>query len=193
MNNFEIKMQIDSRDLESLISEITENVNDSVKDNIIDEIKADLKADLATELKDEIEDSFDFNEKIDKWMGWNFDISDYLENVNFRDYLDLEDFDVEEKAKDLLRSYSPTNPCVTGKAFTEAVADAVRYLLLDNEYVDYLARALDRNQKAKMKNEIEENLRQKHFNEFKAELEKLSSVPEQNIAVNNIYNNITNI
>lgn len=135
-----------------------------------------------------IERNLNLDDEISDWMGQYFDIDDYLGNVNWGDYIDLDD-DHESAARRLLRSYNPLNDCETARAFTEAVGLAVRSFLHDDDNVEYIIKATDRynrrqakkdleqeikdNLSDQIRKEIEDELRAKHFEEFSKQIAQI--------------------
>lgn len=158
-----------------------------VDDSVLNQV-SDLDIDDAIE--NWVDRNLDVDSEISNWMNYNFDIDDYLQNVDFDQYISSSD--VEDQAKNLLEQYSPVTSCSTGSAFTEAVGKAVRYLLLNDEYVEYLAKSLERYQRSKIKEEIEAQIKEKHFNDFKNELEALRIAEEKakEQAVAEVHNQI---
>lgn len=126
-----------------------------------------------------IERNLNLDDEISDWMGQYFDIDDYLGNVNWGDYIDLDD-DHESTARRLLRSYNPLNDCETARAFTEAVGLAVRSFLHDDKNVEYIVKAIDRYNKHKSAEELAESLKEKHYDQFKRELEQYAKTVEAN-------------
>lgn len=160
--------------------DFTNDVVSELSDKIYDHLEDRLKDEVTTSVLDDIDD------KIDNWISYNFDIEEHLRGINVNDFVDIEvdSGEIESAARHLLYDYSPTNSCETGQAFTDAVAKAVRYLLLDQDFAEYFIKAIDRYNRSKIKSEIQEELKQKHFNEFKQELEQYSK-SISNVVVSN--------
>ena len=190
MEKINVNIEMNEENLEAFAKKIYEHLSDVAVDD----------------LKTAVLEDIDVKDDIDSYMRYDFDITDHLDGVTWSDYFEtpeIDDSDIEDIGRRLLEAYSPVNNCSTGQAFTEAVGKAIRYLLLNDEYVDYLVKALERNNRAKMQQDIENEIRAKlsdelknqHFAEFKAELEKLNtaSVNEVNIitAQNHINNTTT--
>ena len=143
-----------------------------------------------TEVVDNRIEAYDFDGIIEQWIDYNLDIDDKVSNslpdalsdINFKDYIDADDFeiDAESEARSLLENYSPIASCSTGQAFTNAIEDAVRYLLLkDNDFVIHIARALEKLEKKKLMEEVRESVKEElkplMFDSFKAELERYAA------------------
>jgi hypothetical protein len=182
MKEINAKITLDEESLNSII----ENIDDVLVDRIKEELSVE------TDYDDQISDWADRNldDKIEEWFNDNIDIddkiNDYMQDFNIRDYqddLDLDSYiDGESIARNLLGQYSPTNNCSTSQAFTEAVLDALRYLLLQDDNVAYVVRAIERYNRHQIKKEFEEQIklqtieqlresieaetRAKHFDEF---------------------------
>lgn len=184
MEKINVNIEMTQDGFENFAKKIYEHLSDVV----VDDLKSDILEDI------------DIKDDIDSYMRHDFDITDHLDGVNWRDYLDSEELDsdeVESIGRSLLENYSPVTSCTTGQAFTEAVAKAIRYLLLDNEYVDYLVKALERHERAKMKEELEAQLKDKYWEQFKTELTALKEAEDRVSAqiysgMINPYNNPTN-
>lgn len=169
MENINVTLGIDDESVQKLSALLEENLKDS----------------LAESIKNDIEHEIDVDDNISNWMDYNFDIEDHLRNVNLNDYIDADSLqipepDIENEARTLLESYSPLNNCGTGEAFTGAIEEAVRYLLLKNsDFVDHIANALEKRiekqKKAEMKASIMEEVKPLMFDEFKAELERYAA------------------
>lgn len=155
---------------------IHENQYETIADAIYDYIE--------DRLRDDVERNIDFDIPITEWMNDNFNIRDYIES-------DIEEYiDFESAAQNLLSNYNPSTSCTTGKIFTEAVGKAIRYIFLkDHEMAEDIKRAMNTFDKISARNnfleEEEAALKEKHFAEFKRELELLQA---QNYLLNN--NNI---
>lgn len=161
--------------MDSVNVNVNIELNDELVSDLSDKIYDHLEDRLKDEVKDTILEEIDVDDHISNWMSYNFDLEDYIRDINLNDYIDkeIDTGDVEVAAKDLLQGYSPTNTCSTGEAFTEAVSKAIRYLLLKDEFAEYLTKSIDRYNRHKLKYQIQEELKEKHYNEFKADLEKL--------------------
>lgn len=182
--NIEIKVEINSNDIENIVKHV---IDDSKQDLIFD-FKSEIIEEVKDEIVNDVENNLDIDEKISDWMKWNFDLESYITSVNLNDYIDsnVSTEDVESIGRELLWSYGPTTSCQTAAAFTDAISKAIRYLLLNNDYVEYLVRAIERYERSKIKIEAENELKKKHFDEFKEELEKFASHTEASIAeINN--------
>jgi hypothetical protein len=182
MKEINAKITLDEESLNSII--------DSIDDALVDRIKEELS--VETDFDEQIGDWADRNldDKIDEWFNDNIDIddkiNDYMQDFNIRDYqddLDIDNaIDGDSIARNLLNQYSPTSNCSTSAAFTDAVFDALRYLLLQDENVVYVVRAIERYNRHQIKKELEEQIkiqtieqmresieaetRAKHFDEF---------------------------
>lgn len=159
-----------------------------VDDDVLNQIS---DSDIDGAIESWIDRNLDVDSEISNWMNYNFDIDNYLQDVDFDQYINSND--VEDQARSLLESYSPVTSCQTGEAFTDAVAKAIRYLLLDNEYVEYLTKSIERYERSKIKEELDLQLKEKHFNEFKRELETLRIAEEKAMqqAVAEVHNQLT--
>lgn len=177
MEKINVNIEMNEENLEAFAKKIYEHLSDVAVDD----------------LKTAVLEDIDVKDDIDSYMRYDFDITDHLDGVTWSDYFEtpeIDDSDIEDIGRRLLEAYSPVNNCSTGQAFTEAVAKAVRYLLLENEYVDYLVKALERYEKAKLKEELEAQLKEKHWNQFKEELQALKASEDAvNQALMNPYNN----
>lgn len=160
-----------------------------VDDSVLNQV-SDL--DIEDAIENWIDRNLDVEAEISNWMSYNFDIDDYLRNADMSDYID--EPDIESEARSLLEQYSPVASCSTGQAFTDAVAKAVRYILLDDNYVEYLAKSIERYQRSKIKEEFEAQVKEKHFNDFKRELEALKIAEENAMqqAVTEVHNQLNN-
>lgn len=124
------------------VSEIQEAVMDEIDyDKIAESVLDDISySDIAREVADDYLDIDDIVEKVNR----NIDYADLASEVS--DYIDLDDIservrsdiDLEDTAYDLLNSYTPANACSLGKKFTEAIADAIGYLIETDD--DVIAR-----------------------------------------------------
>jgi hypothetical protein len=177
MENINVTMGIDDEALGKLAEKIVGSID--IQDHI----------DLSDVVDNRIE-AYDFDGIIDQWIDYNLDIDskvsnalpDALSDINFKDYIDTDDFeiDAESEARSLLENYSPLASCSTGQAFTGAIEDAIRYLLLkDNDFVAHIAKALEKLEKKKMAEEIRESvieeLKPLMFDTFKADLERYAA------------------
>lgn len=176
MKEINAKITLDEESLNSII----ENIDDALVDRIKEELSVEI------DLDDRIENWFDTNidvsSEISDWMSSNFDIDDHLSDVNLNDYIDKDD-DYTSIAEDLLRQYAPTSTCSTSNAFTNAVFDAVRYLLLtDSDFTENIIKGIDRFNKKKEEQAIEKAVEearkniiadyQKSVNEYFASIKK---------------------
>jgi hypothetical protein len=164
MENINVTLGIDDESMEKLSSLLEETLKDSLTESI----------------KNDIENDIDVDDNISNWMDYNFDVEDHLRNVNLNDYIDDKDIDIEGSALELLGSYSPLNDCDTANAFTEAVAKAIRYLLIKDQLtVETIEKALEKRSENKkrdeMKASIMEEIKPLMFDEFKAELERYAA------------------
>lgn len=124
------------------VSEVQDAVMDEIDYNkIAESVLDDISySDIAREVAEDYLDIDDIVEKV----NMNIDYSDLASEVS--DYLDLDDIservrsdiDLEDTAYDLLNSYTPANACSLGKKFTEAIADAIGYLIETDD--DVIAR-----------------------------------------------------
>ena len=177
MENINVTMGIDDEALGKLAEKILESID--IQDHI----------DLSDVVDNRIE-AYDFDGIIDQWIDYNLDLDskvsnalpDALSDIDFKDYITSDDFeiDAESEARSLLENYSPLASCSTGQAFTSAIEDAVRYLLLkDNDFVVHIAKALEKLEKKKMAEEIRESvieeLKPLMFDVFKADLERYAA------------------
>ena len=181
-------MDISEASLETLTEAILEDLQDKVQ-SAIESIDIQDHLDMNQVVDNRIE-AYDFDGIIEQWIDYNIDIDDKVSNalpdalsdINFKDYIDSDDFeiDAESEARSLLENYSPIASCSTGKAFTSAIEDAVRYLLLkDEDFVEHIAKALSRLEKKQMMEEIRESVKEElkplMFDSFKAELERYAA------------------
>jgi hypothetical protein len=177
MENINVTMGIDEEALEKLAEKIVGSID--IQDHM-----------NMTEVVDNRIEAYDFDGIIEQWIDYNLDIDDKVSNalpdalsdINFKDYIDSDDidFDAESEARSLLENYSPIASCSTGQAFTGAIEDAVRYLLLkDEDFVEHIAKALSRLEKKQMMEEIRESVKEElkplMFDSFKAELERYAA------------------
>jgi len=177
MENINETMGIDEEALEKLAEKIVGSID--IQDHM-----------NMTEVVDNRIEAYDFDGIIEQWIDYNLDIDDKVSNalpdalsdINFKDYIDSDDidFDAESEARSLLENYSPLASCSTGQAFTSAIEDAVRYLLLkDEDFVEHIAKALSRLEKKQMMEEIRESVKEElkplMFDSFKAELERYAA------------------
>jgi|694.fasta_scaffold00117_120 hypothetical protein len=177
MENINVTMGIDDEAIEKLAQKVVGSID--IQDHI----------DMSEIIDNRIE-TYDFDGIIDQWIDYNLDfdskvsnaLPDALSDINFKDYIDTDDFeiDAESEARSLLENYSPLASCSTGQAFTGAIEDAIRYLLLkDNDFVAHIAKALERLEKKKMAEEIRESvieeLKPLMFDTFKADLERYAA------------------
>jgi hypothetical protein len=177
MENINVTMGIDDEAIEKLAQKVIGSID--IQDHI----------DMSEIIDNRIE-TYDFDGIIDQWIDYNLDfdskvsnaLPDALSDINFKDYIDTDDFeiDAESEARSLLENYSPLASCSTGQAFTGAIEDAIRYLLLkDNDFVAHIAKALERLEKKKMAEEIRESvieeLKPLMFDTFKADLERYAA------------------
>jgi hypothetical protein len=177
MENINVTMGIDEEALEKLAEKIVGSID--IQDHM-----------NMTEVVDNRIEAYDFDGIIEQWIDYNLDIDDKVSNalpdalsdINFKDYIDSDDidFDAESEARSLLENYSPIASCSTGQAFTSAIEDAVRYLLLkDEDFVEHIAKALSRLEKKQMMEEIRESVKEElkplMFDSFKAELERYAA------------------
>jgi hypothetical protein len=177
MENINVTMGIDDEAIEKLAQKVVGSID--IQDHI----------DMSEIIDNRIE-TYDFDGIIDQWIDYNLDfdskvsnaLPDALSDINFKDYIDTDDFeiDAESEARSLLENYSPLASCSTGQAFTDAIEDAIRYLLLkDNDFVAHIAKALEKLEKKKMAEEIRESvieeLKPLMFDTFKADLERYAA------------------
>lgn len=177
MEKINVSLEMTEDSLEDFAKKIYEHLSDIAVDD----------------LKTAVIEDIDIKEDIESYMRYDFDITDHLDGVNWRDYLDSEELDsgeVESIGRSLLESYNPQASCSTGSAFTEAVAKAIRYLLFDNDYVHYIVKALERFERAKIKEELESQLKEKYWEQFKAELTALKDAEDK--AKEQVYSSMIN-
>lgn len=168
---------------------IDEEALEKLAEKIVGSIDIQDHMDMTTVVDNRIE-AYDFDGIIEQWVDYNFDINDKVSDalpdalcdINFKDYITSDDIDidVESEARNLLESYSPITQCGTGMAFTGAIEDAVRYLLLkDDEFVGHIAKALNKLEKKQIMEEIRESVKEElkplMFDSFKAELERYAA------------------
>lgn len=152
MNEINVTMSIDENAIESLTNQVALNI------------------DIDDQIETWVDNNLDVDDLISDWMSENFELGAYLSDVDLNEYIDVEDLDVESAARDLLNSYSPTNSCRTGDAFTEAVLKAMRYIILDDENVSYIVRAIERFNRHQMKKDVREELRNEMIDELREEV-----------------------
>lgn len=183
MKEINAKITLDEESLNSII----ENIDDALVDRIKEELSVEI------DLDDRIENWFDTNidvsSEISNWMDQFFDIDDHLSNVNLNDYIDKDDDDDHTSiAEYLLNQYAPTSTCPTSNAFTNAVFDAVRYLLLTNsDFTENIIKGIDRFNKKKEEQAIEKAVEearkniiadyQKSVDEYFASIKKNNEPP----------------
>ena len=178
MENINVTLGIDEISFAAIAEKVTEIMDITEKvDEIISEIDLDGK------INDRIGD-YDFDSIIDNWVDYNLDISDkvtdVLSDTDLSQYIDSDNIDVESQAQNLLNGYSPLNSCATGEAFTNAIEEAVRYLLLKNtDFVEHIVKAIDKfNTKQKMievKELLIEEVKPMLLEQFKRDLEQYSN------------------
>jgi hypothetical protein len=190
MKEINAKITLDEESLYSII----ENIDDALVDRIKEELSVESDFDhkigawaddnLDDKIERWIETNLDIEDDISDWIDSNFDLDSYLQNgdINLNDYIDKDD-DYTSIAEDLLNQYSPTSTCTTSAAFTEAIFDAVRYLLLTNsDFTENIIKAIDRFNKKKEEQAIEKAVEeakqsiiadyQKSVNEYFASIKK---------------------
>lgn len=194
MKEINAKITLDEESLNNIIESIDDVLVDRIKEEL--SVESDFEQNIDAWVDDNLDDKIDtwadsnLDDKIDQWFGDNIDIDEkidnYMQDFNINDYLDNLDLDgfidSDSIAYTLLNQYSPTSNCSTSEAFTEAVLDALRYLLLQDDNVAYVVRAIERYNRHQIKKELEEQIkiqtieqmresieaetRQKHFDEF---------------------------
>jgi hypothetical protein len=188
MKEINAKITLDEESLNSIIESIDDALVDRIKEEL--SVESDFDHNIGAwaddNLDDKIESWVDTNLDIDgdisEWMSSNFNIDDYLSDVNLNEYLDHDD-DHTYIAETLLNQYSPTSTCTTSTAFTNAIFDAVRYLLLTNsDFTENIIKAIDRFNKKKEEQAIEKAVEeakqsiiadyQKSVNEYFASIKK---------------------
>lgn len=180
---------------------VTMNFEDDDIDKIVDVVIE--KVDIEDQIETWVDNNMNVDDLISDWMGSNFDLADYMDQIDIHDYINDSEIDGEEIARNLLESYNPTNACTTGEAFTEAVFKAIRYLLLEDDSVAYIVKAIERYNRHQIKNEIREQLKNElkdeiisesmgsiwaeHLSDFNRQLARMTT-PERQIYIENIVN-----
>ena len=143
-----------------------------IQDDIADILNIS-DVELDGQIESWVERNLNIEDEITDWMRSYFDIDDYLRDADLASHV-TEVVDVEYDVRNLLENYSPLETCSTGSAFTEAVSKAVRAFLLVDKNVEYIIKAIDRYNKHLMARELATSIRDKHYQEFKKELEDYS-------------------
>lgn len=106
---------IDSKiDIDDLASRVAENID---IDDITDSVASNLDyGDVA----DKVFDAIDINDFLD--------YSDIADHVS-REIETITEGDIDQIAMNLLESYVPGNGCSLGRAFTDAIASGLKYIL----------------------------------------------------------------
>lgn len=169
MEKLNVEIEINDNHIESLTEAVIENI------------------DIENKIESAIDD-YDFDNKIYDWFKYNNDIESQIENVldnkDLTHYINVDDLDFEPVARDLLGQYSPSNSCETSKAFTYAVQQAVRYLLLkNNDFVLNISNALAElertNAMLKAKATLMEQVKNEVYEEFKSDLERYAKETQE--------------
>lgn len=134
---------------------------------------------IEEQIENWVETNINIEDAISDWMRNEFDIDTHLRDADFASYV-TEVVDVEYDVRNLLENYSPVTNCSTGSAFTEAVSKAIRAFLHSPYNVEYIIKAIDRYNKYKSAEELAESLKEKHYDQFKKELEQYAKAVESN-------------
>ena len=126
--------------------EVTMEISESSLEKLSEALLEDFDKKIETAIED-----YDLDEKMNYWFEYNADIasqvSDALSDINFKDYIDTDEIDIESSVRDLMNSFSPINSCSTGKAAMDVIQDTIRYLLLkDEDFVSDIAKALTKHE-----------------------------------------------
>ena len=141
------------------------------------------------DLADQVIDRLEYDSIADEVYN-RIDMSDLARDVS--DYLD--EPNVEDKAHNLLDSYDPGNTCSLGKAFTDAIKNALEYLFETGaSFVNSMRLAMLDVKKAKMVEDyLSSHLEYQNFlrakAEQKAEAER-ARLEQLNKPTSNLYNN----
>lgn len=190
----ENKIAVDITLSESSVENLSQIVSNSLSDKLIDT------------LKDDIEDNLDIESKINEWADEHLEdkvetiindsdwflsvirdeVVDKIEDMDLNDYIDI-DNDYDSIAQRLLEQYSPLTNCRTAEVFTDAIRDAFRFMLLkDLDLVSDIQKALDRQKRKEITDEIRgtiikdtmEEMRDALRKEFIVELNEYSTAVE---------------
>jgi uncharacterized membrane-anchored protein YjiN (DUF445 family) len=120
---------------ETVTKEIENNLGDLVDSTLEDKL-SDFESYIDMgDLVDKIQNTLDYDDIFDN-VNERLDLNDLARDVS--EYIDT-DYDVEDKAENLLHSYNPGNGCHLGNAFTDAVKKAIMHLAdTDTELTDNL-------------------------------------------------------
>lgn len=191
----ENKITVDITLGESSVEDLSQIVSDSLSDKLIDTLKADL------------EENFNIEDQINDWANEHLDdrvesviensnwfvaairdeVVDKIEDMDLNDYLDI-DNDYDGIARKLLEDYSPLTNCQTAEAFTNAVRDAIRFMLLkDLDFVSDIQKALDRQKRKEITEEIRGTIIKETMAEMRDALRKefIVELQEYSTAVEN--------
>ena len=106
------KIEIDETELSSSLEE---GVSDYLDNHLDDRLDSAIDRIIEhRDFKDALE--HDVKEMIESYMTYDFDLDSEISNVDLSSH-----FNVSREIESLLDTYDPENPCVTGKAFKEAV------------------------------------------------------------------------
>jgi hypothetical protein len=163
-NRIEASISIDADVLKKYVNDIVDNdktdIIDAVRDVVVDELHDSILedidydkivravnddisySDIAEVVWDKYLDTDDIADKVEERMDYStladfvvdrLDMSDIASNV--QEYIDF-----DYPALSLLRQYIPGNTCSLGDAFTDAITDAIKYLVNTNHHVIDLIR-----------------------------------------------------
>lgn len=170
---------------ESFFDELVEKMETNI-DNLVDE-KVNEKVDdsLDDKVTYYMENELNISDHISDWMSSNFDIAEELTHIDLTDEIDINYDDV---AQTLLEQYNPINACTTSRLFTEAIAQAIRYLLLrDNEIVESIEKALDKHKKKIDEDFLRATFRQQFIEELN-EYSKAKAIEDAQRVIEDIRN-----
>lgn len=199
----ENKITVDITLNEDSVEQLSKVINVSLSDKLVDT------------LKDDINESLDFESKITDWAddyleervesviensNWfvsaiRDEVEEKIENMDMNEYVDIDDIDYENVARDLLENYSPTIDCSTSNAFTNAVRDAVRYMLLkDSDFVWDIQKSLDKRKQKEIADEVRGEIINNAMDQMRINLrnEFISELQEYSTAVENAKNLLSN-
>lgn len=193
----ENKITVDITLNEDSVEELSKIVSSELSDNLIDTLKDDLEENLNIENKindwaDEYLD--DRVESVIENSNWfseaiRDEVVCKIEDMDLKDYIDIDiDTDYDTVALNLLEQYSPLTNCATASAFTKAVKDAIRFMLLkDMDLVSDIKKALDRQKMKEITDEIRGSIIKDTMTEMRDALRKefIAELQEYSTAVEN--------
>lgn len=156
-------------------------VEDSI--DIDDKVESYLIDNLETHVKDLINENVD--DQVESYLDDNLEsrVERLMDNFNINDYIDIND-----EAAGLLDSYSPGNGCSLGSLFTEAIFNAIKYMIRHDQFFEELKSLVDDAIKESARKELElelsKELREKYFAEFSNQLNSLQDFQKETNSLN---------